>query len=265
GDDWVRIGPLSTVIDGDIPTGTAYLRTPWGIGPTYQITEPAYCGHINLDPLNTGQLPALYLEAARRGWQLAADCTGDAAMDSLLNCYERIQFKLDLHQRRFLITHTDFQTTQNWERCRELGIVAEAQPAALYKDGSSLLNTLGEKRLKLFLPFKSWFDHGLVIGGGSDHTSGMDPLAAVNPWNPWLGIWTALTRQTEQGAAIHPEERLTREQAVRLHTINNAYLNFEEKKKGSIEPGKFADLVLVDNDIMTCPVNDIRTDRKSTR
>jgi predicted amidohydrolase YtcJ len=258
GDDWVRIGQLSTPIDGDITTGTAYLRTPWGIGPTYQITEPAYCGQINLDPLNAGQLPAVYLEAAHRGWQLAADCTGDAAMDSALNCYEKVQFKVDLRQRRCLITHAEFQTTQNWERCRDLGLAADSQPTALYKDGSSVLKTLGDKRLKLFLPFKSWFDRGLIIGGGSGHTAGLDSLAAMDPWNPWLGIWTALTRQTEQGAVIHAEERLTRDQAIRLYTINNAYLNFEEKKKGSIEPGKFADLVMVDNDILNCPVDDVR-------
>ncbi len=258
GDDWVRIGPLSTVLDGDILTGSAYLRTPWGIGPTYQITEPAYCGQKRLNPLNPAQLPALFLEAAQRGWQLAADCTGDAAMDSVLNCYEKIQFKLDVHQRRFLITHTDFQASQNWERCQQLGIAAETQPAALYEDGDSVLKTLGEKRLRHFLPFKAWFDRDLVIGAGSDHTSGLDSLASMNPCNPWLGIWSAVTRQTEHGTVIHQEEQLTRQQALRLYTINNAYLSFEEKKKGSIEPGKFADFVMVDNDILTCPVDDIR-------
>ncbi len=258
GDDWVRIGQLSTAIDGDITTGTAYLRTPWGIGSTYQITEPAYCGLMRLDPLNSSLLPTLYLDAAQRGWQLAADCTGDAAMDSLLNCYERIQFKLDVRQRRFLITHTDFQSKQNWERCRDLSIAADVQPAVLYKDGASLTKTLGENRLKQFLPLKSWFDRGLTIGAGSGHLSGLDSLSAANPWNPWLGIWTTLTRQTEQGAVTHPEECLTREQAIRLYTINNAYLNFEEKKKGSIEPGKLADLVMIDNNILTCPIDDIK-------
>lgn len=258
GDDWVRIGQLSTALDGDIVNGTAFLRTPWGIGPTYQIVEPAYCGQSRLDPLNPSQLPTLFLQAAQRGWQLAGDCTGDAAMDSLLNCYERIQFKLDVHQRRFLITHTDFQTSQNWARCQELGIAAETQPAALYEDGASVLKTLGNKRLRHFLPFKGWFDHGLIIGAGSDHTSGLDSIATTNSCNPWLGIWTAVARQTDKGNVIHKEEQLTRQQALQLYTINNAYLNFEEKKKGSIEPGKFADMIMVDNDILTCPVDDIR-------
>ncbi len=257
GDDWVRIGPLRTVLDGDIVNGTAYLRTPWGIGPTYDITEPSYRGDLHLDPLNRGQLSALYLEAAQRGWQLAADCTGDAAVDSLLNCYDKIQFKVDIRQRRFLITHAEFQSAETWERCRELGIAADTAPAALYKDGSSLLNTMGEKRLGIFLPLKTWFDQGLVIGGCSGHTSGLDPLTAVNPWNPWLGIWTAITRQTEQGVVTHPEQRLTRQQAIRLYTINNARLNFEEKQKGSLEPGKLADLIMIDNDLLNCPVDDI--------
>jgi hypothetical protein len=257
GDDWVRIGPLRTVLDGDIVTGTAYLRTPWGIGPTYQIDHPAYRGHTFLDPFNRGQLSALYTEAAQRGWQLAADATGDAAVDSLLNCYDRVQFNVDIRQRRFLITHANFQSAESWERCKDLGIAAEVSPSLLYKDGSSLINTLGEKRLGIYLPLKTWFDQGLVAGGSSTHVSGLDPLTAVNPWSPWLGIWTAVTRQTEQGVVTHPEQRLTRQQAIRLYTMNNARLYFEEKQKGSLEPGKLADLIMIDNDLLTCPVDDI--------
>ncbi|HTA29689.1 MAG TPA: amidohydrolase [Candidatus Cybelea sp.] len=255
GDDWVRIGPLKVFLDGGILVGTAYMRHPWGIGPTYQITEPAYRGQLNCDPVLLGEL---YEEAARRGWQLTAHCTGDAALDTLLNIYQRIQFKQDIRERRFLATHANFQTAQDWEKCQKLNIAADVQPIWLYKDGDSLMKTLGEKRMTNFLPFKTWLDKGLIIGGGSDHMVGTDSFEATNPWNPWLGMWIALTRQTGHGQVLLPKEKLTREEAIRFYTINNCYLNFEEKKKGSLEPGKFADLIMIDKDILKCPVDEIR-------
>jgi predicted amidohydrolase YtcJ len=255
GDDWVRIGPLKTFMDGGMLIGTAYMRTPWGIGPTYQITQPSYRGILYQDP---EILPEVFHEAAVRGWQLTAHCVGDAAMDALLNCYKTIQFKTNITQRRFLITHANFQTAQNWGRCKELGISADMQPVWLYKDGDSLLKTLGEKRMELFLPFKTWFEEGLTIGGGSDHMVKLDSLDGINPWNPWLGMWITLARQTQGGKVINPEEKLTREQAVRFYTINNCYLNFEEDIKGSLEPGKYADLIMIDRDILKCPVNDVK-------
>ncbi|EEF61814.1 amidohydrolase [Pedosphaera parvula] len=255
GDDWVRIGPLKTFMDGGMLIGTAYMRTPWGVGPTYQITEAAYRGILYP---NTEILTELYLEAAQRGWQLTAHCAGDAAMDALLNTYQSIQFKTNITQRRFLITHGNFQTAQNWEKCKRLGVAADMQPAWLYKDGDSLLRTLGEKRMENFQPFKTWFDEGIIIGGGSDHMVKLDSIDAANPWNPWLGMWITLARMTESGRVLNPDEKLTREQAIRFYTINNAYLNFEETKKGSLEADKFADLIIVDRDILKCSVNDVR-------
>jgi predicted amidohydrolase YtcJ len=255
GDDWVRIGPLKTFMDGGMLIGTAYMRTPWGIGPTYQITQPAYRGILYPD---TELLTDLYLEAAQRGWQLTAHCAGDAAVDMLLNVYQRIQFTTNITERRFLVTHANFQSPQNWEKYKKLGVSADMQPAWLYEDADSLLRTLGEKRMQTFLPFKSCFEHGVVIGGGSDHMVKLDSLDSVNPWNPWLGIWITLARITDSGRVLNPEERLSREQAIRFYTINNAYLNFEETKKGSLEADKYADLIMIDRDILQCPINDVR-------
>lgn len=254
GDDWVRIGALETRLDGEILTGNAYLRTPWGIGPTYQITEPAYRGDLRQDP---EILNPLYLEAATRGWQLSGQCTGDAAMDTLLNVYERISFQMDVRQRRFLVTHANFMPQDNWSRCRKLGVAANVQPAWVFKDGGSLTKTLGEKRMTNFVSLKGWFDHGLIAGGGSGHTAKLNPNEANNPWNPWLGLWVAMTRQTPEGKVINGDEKLSLEQAVRLYTINGAYLNFEEQKKGSLEVGKYADLIIVDQDLQTCWPDDL--------
>jgi predicted amidohydrolase YtcJ len=88
-----------------------------------------------------------------------------------------------------------------------------------------------------------------------------DPFKATNPWSPWLGMWVALTRKTERDGVLTPDERLTRELAVRLYTINNAYLHHEEKEKGSLEVGKLGDLIVIDRDILTCPVAEVRDTR----
>ena len=255
GDDWVRIGALKTVLDGDLTVGTAYLRTPYGIGPTYMNNELAYRGVLKQDAF---ALPQVYLAAAQGGWQLSTHASGDAALDFALNCYEQVQFKLDIHDRRFLLSHTDFGAAQDWTRSQKLGLGAVLTPGSLYEEGDSLTKTLGTNRLTYFVPFKGWFDRGIVAGAASSHNTGLDSLSAANPWNPWLGMWITLTRETRNGGEINPQEKLTREEAVRFYTYNNAWLNFEDKQKGSLEPGKLADLIMVDMDIMKCPVDEIR-------
>jgi predicted amidohydrolase YtcJ len=84
-------------------------------------------------------------------------------------------------------------------------------------------------------------------------------LRSINPYNPFLGMWIALTRQPRgSDEPLHSEQSLTREQAIRFYTINNAYLTFEEDKKGSLEPGKFADFIVLDRDILSCPLDEVK-------
>ena len=85
-----------------------------------------------------------------------------------------------------------------------------------------------------------------------------DSRDSINPYNPFLGMWMTITRRTVDGGTVNPEEALTREQALRLWTINGAYLTFEEKDKGSIVPGKLADLAVISDDLLTCPVERIK-------
>src|SRR5207253_104752 len=84
------------------------------------------------------------------------------SVDVLLDCYSAIQSEMDIRHRRFEICHANFQSARNLARCSELGIVADLQPAWLYKDGASLVKTLGAKRMKWFAPLKTWLDHSLV-------------------------------------------------------------------------------------------------------
>jgi predicted amidohydrolase YtcJ len=102
------------------------------------------------------------------------------------------------------------------------------------------------------------FDAGVVVNGGSDHMVKLDSYTSINPYNPFLSMWAVVARQTERGLNIVNREALTREQALRMFTINNAYASFEENLKGSIEPGKFADLAILSQNILTCPEDAIK-------
>jgi predicted amidohydrolase YtcJ len=254
GDEMVRIGPIKLFLDGGMLNGTAYMRQPWPKGETYQITEDGYRGLLFLTP---DQLKMVLEEGVRRKWQMTAHTAGEGAMDVLMDAYEQVNRMVPIKDLRCCITHANFPSKRNLELCRDLGVCADVQPAWLWKDGATLHRVLGDDRVRWFQPYKTWMEY-TTIGGGSDHMIRLDSLDAVNPWNPWLALWTTLTRKTERGAALMPEEALSREQAIRLYTINNAYLHNEEKWKGSLQVGKVADMILIDRDVMTCPVDEVR-------
>lgn len=254
GDEWLRIGPLKFYTDGGMLNGTAYMRQPWPAGATYQVTQSDYRGLLFIQP---EQLKLAAVAASKRKWQMTSHTAGESGMDVLLDAYEFANRTTPIKPLRFCITHANFPSQHNLERCKELGVVADIQPAWLWKDGKTLLKELGPERMRWFQPYKSWLQY-TTIGGGSDHMLRFDPVDSINPWSPWIGIWEAVTRQLEHGGVHQPDEKLTREQAIRLYTINNAYLTFEEKEKGSLEVGKLGDLIVIDRDVLTCPTDDIR-------
>lgn len=254
GDDWVKIGPIKMFLDGGMLNGSAYMRQPWPKGPTHQITQDDYRGLLFIQP---EQLKLVVEVAAKKKWQTTAHTAGEGAMDVLLDAYEHVNRITPIKEMRMCITHANFPSQHNLERCRSLGVCADVQPAWLYKDGQAQFDIFGPERMRWFSPYKSWLEY-TTVGGGSDHMLRFDPLDSTNPWSPWLGIGTAVTRKVEQGRVHFPRECLTREQAIRLYTINNAYLHHEELKKGSLEVGKLADLIMTDRDPLTCPADDIR-------
>ena len=109
-----------------------------------------------------------------------------------------------------------------------------------------------------FLPFRTLIDNGLKVVGGSDHMIKFDARDSINPYHPFYGMWMAITRKTVSGQEINPEQRITREEALRMYTIDAAYNGFDEAVKGSIEVGKLADMVVITDDYLTCPVDRIR-------
>jgi hypothetical protein len=145
------------------------------------------------------------------------------------------------------------------EQAARLGVVIDIQPAWLYLDSRTLVAQFGYDRLRYFQPLASIFAAGGTVGGGSDHMQKIGSLRSVNPYNPFLGMWITVTRRARwYDGQLHPEEALSREQAIRFYTINNARLMFMEDEIGSLEPGKRADFVILDRDLLECPVDEIR-------
>lgn len=256
GDDWFRVGPLKTIMDGGILIGTAYLREPYGVRTEmYGFVEPNYRGVLAVPRENV-------LEMARTAdalnWQMTAHTTGGGSLDILLDAYEAANREKPIKDLRFTVTHGNFPDQRAIERASKLGVSFDCQPAWLYLDGSVIKNVFGPERMSHFIPLRSLFDAGIVVAGGSDHMIRFDPRNSINPYHPFFGMWMAVTRKTIDGTILNPEQRISRGEALRMWTLNGAYLTFEEKVKGSIEPGKLADMIVATKDYLTCPEDEIK-------
>ncbi len=251
---WLR--GIKVFLDGGMLTGSAYMRQPWGVSDIYSITDPDYRG-IRFIPQE--ELVHMARYALQRDLQFTAHSVGDGAIHALIEAYAEINKEFSVRPCRPCITHCNFMSLEAVQRMQQLGVVADLQPVWLWLDGATLRKQFGDERLTYFQPYKTIFDHGVIVGGGSDHMQKIGSLRSVNPYNPFLGMWIALIRQPRRiDQPLHPEQVITREQALRLYTINNAWLTFEEKEKGSLEPGKLADFVVLKQDILTCPVEEVR-------
>lgn len=256
GDEWFRTGSLKTVADGGILIGTAYLREPYGEHTEiYGYKDPGYRGVLSVPKEN---LLEMARTATRLGWQMTAHTTGGGAIDILLDAYELADKEKSIRGRRFTVTHGNFPSPESIERAARLGVAFDCQPQWYYFDAPALAAVFGPARMKQFQPLKTMLANGVVVAGGSDHMIRFDSRKAINAYNPYWAMWMTITRQTVDGTPVNPSEALTREQALRLWTLNSAYLSFEEKIKGSIEPGKLADMVVISDDYLTCPVDRIK-------
>ncbi len=257
---WLR--GIKCYLDGGMLTGSAYMQKPWGISKIYSIADPEYRGLLYIQP---DKLRAIAKLALENDLQMTAHSVGDGAVQALVDAYASLDDELPVRERRPCITHCNFMSLAAIEKMQKLGIVADLQPAWLWLDGKTLLTQFGDERLAYFQPYKTLFERGVIIGGGSDHMQKIGSLRSVNPYHPFLAMWITLARQPRRAdQPLHPEQRLTREEAIRLYTINNAFLTFEEKEKGSLERGKLADFIVLKQDILTCPeeaVKDIEVER----
>lgn len=262
GGPMLRIVGTKSYLDGGMLTGSAFMRQPWGVSSIYGITDPEYRGVRFIPP---EQLLPIVRTTVEEGLQYTAHSVGDGAVHALLDAYEEVNREIPVAPTRPCLTHSNFMSREAAEQMRRLGVVADIQPAWLFLDSRTLNAQFGYDRLRYFQPLKTLFELGVVAGGGSDHMQKVGSLRAINPYNPFLGMWTTLTRRGKWfDGQLHPEEALSREQAIRFYTINNAYVTFLEDQVGSLEPGKLADLIVLDRDLLTCPVDEVREARVLT-
>ncbi len=255
-DPLLRIIGVKTYLDGGMLTGSAYMLQPWGVSKIYSITDPSYRGLLFIPK---ERLLPLVRAAVESGLQFTAHSVGDGAVQALLDTYEEINRDVPVGKTRPSITHSNFMSKEMVEKLARLGAVANIQPAWLYLDTRTLVAQFGYDRLRYFQPLRSLFELKGMVGGGSDHMQKIGSFRSINPYNPFLGIWVTVTRKAKAyEGVLHPEESLTREQAIRFYTINNAYLLFRESQIGSLETGKLADFIVLDRDLLTCPVDQIR-------
>ena len=257
GDDWLRFGSFKVTLDGGQSVGTAYQRMPYGpFGrQLYGQTDPDARGTLFIEP---GKLYRILSTARDKGWQLTAHVQGGGAIDALLDAFEKLNRDKPIAPSRSHVMHGSFMSEEALNRMQRMGVLVDVQPGWLHFDVPALKRVFGIENMRYFFPLRSYLDRGIIVAGGSDHMIGHDKNTAVNAFNPFFNMWASITRRTREGEVIYPEEKITRQEALKMWTIWAAYLQFGEKTRGSIESGKFADLVVIDRDYLACAEDDIR-------
>ena len=257
GDERLKFGTFKVTLDGGQSVGTAYQRMPYGPygRQLYGQTNPDARGTLFVD---REKLTRIFRAARNKGWQLTSHAQGGAAIDVLLDAFEALDKEKPIAPSRSHVMHGSFMSEEAIARMKKMGILADVQGGWLHFDVPALEQVFGYKNMRYFFPLQSYLKSGIIIAGGSDHMIGHDKNRAVNAFNPFFNMWMSISRKTREGKLIYPEEKITREQALRMYTNGSAYLHFSEKTLGSLEAGKLADLVIIDKDFLACPEDDIR-------
>ena len=240
GDERLRIGAFKVITDGSSSGPTAATRDPYTSNS--DDSGIAYWQQDDLDDL-IGR-------AHRAGWQCTVHAVGDRAIEQTLDAMARAQAEFPREGLRHRIDHCGITPPDLQARVIAQGIVPAMQPAFFWEFGDGYIRNYGRHRADVMFPARSLLDAGVVVAGSSD--------SPVTDHRPLFGIEQAMTRATMDGDVCGPDERVDLQTAIRMHTINGAYASFEEGVKGSIEPGKLADLALLDVDLRELPANELR-------
>lgn len=237
GDEMITLGSLKGFADGSLGSSTALFSEKFLNEDTYGLGN---------DALLDGRLELWSQKADSVKLQLCIHAIGDSANGLILDKFERIAAKNPKWDRRFRIEHAQHIHPGDFKRFAQLGVIASVQPYHAIDDGRWAIKRIGDERCKTTYAFRTFLDSGVKMCFGSDWT--------VAPINPLLGIYAAVTRRTIDGAnpnGWYPEQKISVKEAIECYTINNAYAAFEENVKGSISIGKFADFVVLSDDILT--------------
>lgn len=244
GNNKLRTGCLKAFADGSLGSNTAWFFEPYKDDPS--------TNGLPTDYMSNGQFKKWALKADLNKLQLAIHAIGDRAVSEVLNIFEEIVKTNPAWDRRFRIEHVQHIKEKDIDRMKKLNVIASMQPAQLYDDGVWAEEKIGKERLKGTHAVKTLIDNGIRVCLGSDWT--------VTPLNVIHGIDIAVNRKTKGERNPNgwiPSEKISVEQAVKAYTLNAAYASFEENIKGSLEPGKLADFVLLDRNIFEIDKNEI--------
>lgn len=245
GNQMLTVRAIKRQIDGALGSHGAWLLEPY-------LDMPSSSGLTLEDPADIRRTAAL---AIRHGYQLNTHAIGDRANREVVNIYEEA-FKANPEKKdlRWRIEHAQHLDPADIPRFAQLDVIAAMQGIHATSDGPWVLERLGPERARTgAYQWRTLLDSGAVIANGTDvPVEDIDPIAS---------FYASVTRKMKDGAAFYPEQRMTREEALRSYTLHAAYAAFEEDIKGSITPGKLADIVVLSKDIMRVPADEIRSAR----
>lgn len=236
----LKIAGYKLFLDGSPQGRTAWVEQPYLGG------EPGYRGYpVHQD----GQVLAFLEQAQREGVQIAVHCNGDAAAEQLLRCYEQAFARYGRDIRPVMV-HAQLLRPDQVPRLKPLGMVASFFVAHVYHWGDVHVANFGQERASQISPARTALDSGVVFDFHQD--------SPVIPPNMVESLWCAVCRRTKSGQVLGENQRLPVWEALRAVTSNAAYALFEEGQKGTLSPGKRADLVLLDRDPLSCPPEELK-------
>lgn len=239
GDHRLRLDSVGEFAVDGVPNN-AYLREPHADLPGNDI------GTIRLTP---ERLLRALLAMDRYGWRPSIHISGDRALDVVIDAYEKANAVAPIREKRWIVEHIPLALPEQMERLARLGVLVSAQFQP-YNGAAGMIQAWGKQRAERAVPMRQLLDHHLTVSAGSDW-----PSAGTS--NPFVALSFYVTRQTASSGYLGVSQKISREEALRAATINNAYMTFEEKVKGSIEPGKLADFLILSADILTVPEDQI--------
>lgn len=229
GDEFVRVGAQKVICDGSISERTARLSQSY-------VGQPNDFG-ILVTPED--QLYEISRKAHVAGWQLATHANGDVGIDITLKVYERLQKEMPRRDARYRLEHCTVINDSLVERIRALGAIPTPFSTYVYYHGEKM-KAYGAERVNHMFALRSFIDAGIRPTQASDYPPG--------PFEPMMALQSEVTRTDWKGAVWGPQQKITVEEAIRVGTLHGAYASYEENLKGSIEPGKLADLVVLGRD-----------------
>jgi hypothetical protein len=242
----LRFPGIKVPLDGGVEGGR--MSWPYRIVPGEQV-NPNYRGVLLLPPGGEDEYVEGLKLAAAAGLQVQTHAVGDETIDVIVRAYERVNRERSIRDLRWVIMHIFHPADAAIAKMAEIGIMATAQdhPVLL---GHNQRRWWGDERAAYAIPIRKLIDAGIVVGGGSD--------GPVVPIDPFLSMWWMTTRQVLKGYVLGGDQAITAKEALQLYTVNNARILGVEQDRGTIEPGKLADLAVLSQDLLAVPPNDIR-------